>query len=288
MNFGSVKKGRLYGLIEAKGYGSTEFVSLFNRGEDEFESQPIYDTGLLSLTDPSPYHLISATSTINVSVQLFVCIDDSELKLGFAELFWDCSRPEYNGYFNHFQNTVIKEYEGGVKLYYIVLDNPVEATVEVSFDTYNPFHACGHIIAYYDDLDSYFLPPDQNDDVIESGDEFSTFKCCRDEIEYCKATLFEAGTGTSDPVLFKDGKISLRRSKLVVPNGGSLVVEVNLLDVTTGTNNISHTLKFDSKVKDSITHNISGSDWNMCFTVYWKYQEEEEAKNGLEEAKNGL
>lgn len=274
VDFGSDKPGRLYGLVEAKGYGLTDFVSLFNRGEDESESQPIFDKGLVSLTDPSPYHLISATSIINMNVQLFVRIDDFEYKLSLADLFWDCSRPEYNKCFNYFQSTIIKEYDGSVKLYYIVLDRAIEATVELIWETpYDSVLVFGEIVAYYGDLVSYFLPPDYDDDRKKSCLEFQTFKCCSDEAEYCKARLFEASI--NEPVLFKDGKIPMKRSRLVVPNGGSLIIEAHISDLKFGEKIIDGTLEFESKLKDSSTGFIKGLGGSMGLKVDWKYQEDE-------------
>lgn len=105
----------------------------------------------------------------------------------------------------------------------------------------------GKIIAYYGNFD---------------------YDCRPDQLDYYKATLFEAESGK----LLETGEIPLKRSVLGVPYKCSLIIEAHLLDES-GEEIFNDFHEFPAQRKDSNSERIKGNKGcHLVLNVDWNYE----------------
>ncbi|GJX48588.1 arginine--tRNA ligase, chloroplastic/mitochondrial [Tanacetum coccineum] len=188
-------------------------VSLFN--EDWPNPIRINDQGLVYTGNPNSGHPVSFSQFIDICLELYIVTDkkndgyqvgDHKEEIDLSE-FWDkkldglCSCLSIGGDNRH------------TCLYYMLLRDAIDTTLEIKFTTKTDGFACevhGYIVAHYRDVFLY-----------ESQSETDTI--CKDSY---MALLFRP----EPPYVLTDGIILLIKSVLAVPTKGSLIVKAYMED----------------------------------------------------------
>ncbi|GJZ29949.1 arginine--tRNA ligase, chloroplastic/mitochondrial [Tanacetum coccineum] len=223
-----VKEGKLFGIISISNkYG------LLSDGESHF-FQPDFAHVPLFNHD--------WCNTINM-------IDDELVYLGNPKIdlsaFWD---KKSDGECGHL--SVVGE-NGSTDMYYMVLKDAVDTTLEVKFETNTlSREVSGYVLAYYGDD---FLYECQSEDITK---------------DYYTTLLFLA-----DRHVLKPGKIQLIKSMLAVPTKGSLVINAYLEDARYGEVILKKSCIFKSQLRGCSYGTLSGwEDCSLHLKVDWQYQ----------------
>ncbi|GKA71975.1 arginine--tRNA ligase, chloroplastic/mitochondrial [Tanacetum coccineum] len=133
--------------------------------------------------------------------------------------------------------------EGSTRLFYILLKDAIDASLEVKFQTKTPGRKVrGYVLGYY-------------------GDDFLIECQCPPSIKYHYMSLLFLPNHDLDV-----GAIQLIKSLLAVPPKGSLVITAYLEDVKSGKVIMKNSCKFKSQPSGSSLGTISGTDCQFLLT----------------------
>ncbi|PWA96314.1 arginyl-tRNA synthetase, class Ic [Artemisia annua] len=244
-------KGWVFGQISASDkFALRGSVSLFN--QDWYNRIRIVDSGLVYTGNPSSGHPVSFSCFIEICLELYVTnknegylVCDQKKDIDLSE-FWDKKSEGLCGRLS----------VGGTDLYYMLLRDAVDTSLEMKFHTKTDYGACevrGYVIAYYGD-----------DFLYESQSETETIsKDCY------MALLFRP----DPPYVLKDGDIiPLIKSVLAVPTKGSLIVKAYMEDVHSDKVIMNDCFKFKPLLNGFTSDTIIGRECSLNLTARWNYQ----------------
>ncbi|GJX57361.1 arginine--tRNA ligase, chloroplastic/mitochondrial, partial [Tanacetum coccineum] len=261
-HLGSDKVGRVFGVISVSDkYGLLSSDGESHFFEPDFAHVPLFnhkwcdpiiptESGLVYLGNPSSGCSVSVSSSIEVRMELYVAknedacyqISNHKVEIDFSD-FWEEKSDSACGAL-----TVSGE-EGSTLLFYVVLKDAIDASLEVKFETKTPGRKVrGYVLAYY-------------------GDDFLAECQCQPSRKYNYMSLLFLPNH-----VLKAGAIQLLRSLLAVPTKGSLVIKAYLEDVNSGEVIMKNNCKFKSQPWGSSFGTISGTDCQFDLKVDWKYQ----------------
>lgn len=257
-HLGSDKVGKVFGVISVSDkYGILSLDGESRFFEPDFAHVPLFnhkwcdpitptDLGLVYLGNSG--HSVPVSSSIEVRMELYVaknedaCYQVCNHKIEIDLLdFWDKKSESACGVLT------ISGMEGATHLFYILLKDAIDASLEVKFETMTPGREVrGYVIAYY-------------------GDDFLTECQCPPSVKYNYMSILFLPNH-----VLENGVIQLIKSLLAVPTKGSLVIRAYLEDVNSGEVIMKNSFKFKSQPKGcSSIGIISGTDCQFDLKVDW-------------------
>ncbi|GJR70009.1 hypothetical protein Tco_0016074, partial [Tanacetum coccineum] len=207
------------------------------------------DSGLVYLGNSNSGRSVLFSSSIEVRMELYVAKDEDacyqvcnhKIEIDLSD-FCDKKSESACG------DLTISGEEGSTHLFYILLKDAIDASLEVKFQTKTPGRKVrGYVLSYY-------------------GDDFLIECQCPPSIKYHYMSLLFLPNHDLDV-----GAIQLIKSLLAVPTKGSLVITAYLEDVKSGKVIMKNSCKFKSQPSGSSLGTISGTDCQFDLKVDWKY-----------------